>query len=151
MATIRMSLPGKFLTCLAMAFFTTVLHAQDVNGRWHLRVLDMHNKVKVDATIRFTPHTEAESCVAGTWKRVIVEAKSLSDEQFFPLNEALAYEVARGELSLGRTRVCDGYLFLTGKLKSKKIDGVYNGVGPGFVEKLGTFSLQKIVAPAKNR
>lgn len=119
-------------------------HAQMPDTLWRVRVMDLKHKVKVEGTIRFTKESETESCMGGNWKRAVVEAKTINDDTFFPLTEPLAYEIEKGEITLGRTRICDGYLFLTGKLDNKKIRGTYHAPGPGYNQKLGYFSLTKI-------
>lgn len=134
---------GVFMSCLM-----AVSHAQEVESRWRLRVMDVEHQVKVDATIRFTA-ASAVSCMGGTWKRIVVEATTAGDEKFFPLAEPLAHEVERGYLTLGRTGLCDGYLFLSGKSAASSIDGTYSaftipGMPGGSERKLGYFSLKKI-------
>ncbi|MFZ6658076.1 hypothetical protein [Undibacterium sp. TJN19] len=69
--------------------------------------------------------------MGGHWKRLIVKEKAGSDMKFFPLTETLAYEIERGVLTFGRTEVCDGYLFLTGKFENSTINGKYNAVSIG--------------------
>lgn len=117
-------------------------HAQDPDSRWHMRVMDPHGQVKVEATIRLT-NDAAQSCMDGGWKRVAVEAKDAENEAFFPLATPLAYKLEGGVLTLGRTHVCDGYLFLQGIPDGPIIRGTYDAVGWGR-KQLGTFSLQKM-------
>jgi hypothetical protein len=111
--------------------------------RWRLRVMDLKHHVKVDATIRFSKAAADESCMAGHWKRVIVEAKTAYDEKFFPIAGLLAYEIADGRLSLGQTGICDDYLSLSGILGGSRVKGRYNAVGPGIGTQLGYFTLTK--------
>lgn len=115
--------------------------SQELDSRWRLRVMDLNNQLKVDATIRLT-NESAQSCMGGSWKRAVVEAKTAQAIDFFPL-QPLAYKLERNVLTLGRTQICDGYLFLTGKMESPTIRGSFDAVGWGS-KKLGTFSLQKI-------
>lgn len=82
--------------------------------------------------------------MAGAWRRIIVEVKTVQDERFFPLAEPLAYQVNRGDLTLGRTKVCDGYLFLSGKSDADKIEGPYSSVSIMGGQKLGSFTLSRI-------
>ncbi len=117
-------------------------HAQDQNSLWRLRVMDMSSQLKVEATIRFS-NEPAKSCMGGNWKRVKVETKDTQAEDFFPLAGPLAFKHERGSLTLGRTQVCDGYLFLTGNPQGLTVQGDYNAVGWGS-KKLGSFSLTKI-------
>jgi hypothetical protein len=106
--------------------------------------MDLKHQLRVDATIRFARETATESCMGGTWKRVVVETKTAHDEAFFPLAEPLAYELERGVLTLGRTKECDGYLFLNGKFKEANIQGTYDAVSIGYSKKLGYFSLKNV-------
>jgi hypothetical protein len=106
--------------------------------------MDLKHQVKVEATIRFAGGTATESCMGGTWKGVVVEAKTADDEKFFPLAEPLAYELERGVLTLGRTTICDGYLFLSGKSEASSIHGTFDAVSIGTSNKLGYFSLKKV-------
>ena len=116
--------------------------AQEPDSRWQLRVFDLHNLVKVEATIRFT-NEPAQSCMGGAWKRVIVEARDAQAESFFPLSEPLTYSLEGNRLTLGRTRVCDAYLFLSGPAGRSMITGSYDAVGWGR-RQLGSFVLGKI-------
>jgi hypothetical protein len=104
----------------------------------------LKKEVKVEATIRFLGEPASESCMGGTWKRAVVEAKTASDEKFFPLAQRLAYQIEGSELTLGRTAICDGYLFLTGRSKGSTIQGTYDAVGIGLVQKLGHFTLKRV-------
>lgn len=125
-----------------MSCLGVLAHSQDFSAAWRLRVMDMDNQVKAEATIRFSNET-AKSCMAGTWKRVLVETTAAQAEDFFPLAGPLAYKLEEGALTLGRTEVCDGYLFLVGKPGGQMVQGTYDAVGWG-TKKLGSFSLQKI-------
>lgn len=128
---------GILMSCLLAAS-----QAQEVNSFWRLRVMDSQHRMKVDATIRFTAET-AESCMGGTWKRIVVEAETAHEAALFPLAEPLAYELERGVLTIGRTAVCDGYLFLTGKSEAGDISGKYDAVNIGSSKTLGYFSLKE--------
>lgn len=125
------------LCCLMVA-----AQAQESDTRWRLRVMDLRNQARVDATIRFT-NDAADSCIGGTWRRIVVESSAMQDKAFFPLDEPLSYTIERGELKLGRTQVCDGYLFVSGKLDPSKVKGDYYSLGWG-VRELGSFSLEKM-------
>lgn len=134
----------KFSAGITLACVVACSHAQVADTRWRVRVMDLRHKVKVEGVVRLTEKSETESCMAGNWKQAVVEAKIISDEKFFPLAEPLAYEIESKKLTFGRTRICDGYLFLTGGLGSKTIRGTYHAPGPGYNQKLGYFSLTKI-------
>jgi hypothetical protein len=138
------SYPCKIVAAILMFGMTVMAQAQAIDSRWRLRVADFKNEVKVDATIRFLGESSTESCMGGTWKRAVVEAKTASDEKFFPLADRLAYQIEGGELTLGRTGVCDGYLFLTGRSRGSTIQGTYDAVGIGLVQKLGHFTLKRV-------
>jgi hypothetical protein len=83
--------------------------------------------------------------MGGTWKRVIVEVSATHDEKFFPLAEPLAYQLEGDELTLGQTAVCDGYLFLSGKSNQSTIQGTCDAVSIGAGQKLGHFTLKKVL------
>lgn len=134
----------KFVAAVLLSGLTVVGQTQEVNSRWRLRVADSKNKVKVEATVRFLGEPAAESCMGGTWKRVVVEAKTAYDEKFFPLAEPLAYQLEGNDLTLGRTAVCDGYLFLSGRSNELTIQGSYDAVSIGAGRKLGYFTLQRV-------
>lgn len=116
--------------------------AQEVDSRWRLRIMDLHKEVKVDAIIRFK-NEAADSCIDGNWKRIVVESRVAGDDAFFPLSGPLAYTVENGTLKLGRTAVCDGYLFMSGKPGGSTISGDYYSLGWG-VNALGSFLLEKL-------
>jgi hypothetical protein len=138
----KISLLSKVISGIWLSCLTVFAHSQELGATWRLRVRDLDNLVEVEATIRFSNETAA-SCMAGAWKRVIVETKAAQAEDFFPLTCPLAYKLEDGTLTLGRTEVCDGYLFLTAKPEGPIIQGAYDAVGWG-TRKLGTFSLQQI-------
>jgi hypothetical protein len=121
---------------------TAAGHAQPPDGSWQLRVSDGAGRTRVEATIHFTEE-EAKSCIGGTWKRIVVDKATASDEAFFPLAKALAYELKDGRLTLGRTWLCDGYLFMNGALAPAAIEGSYFAFGLGGRQPLGTFTLKK--------
>lgn len=133
-----------FVAGVLMFGVVAVGQAQGLDTRWRLRVENLKHEVKVEATIRFAGEAATESCMSGTWKRVVVEAKTAQDEAFFPLAEPLAYELEGGNVTLGRTTVCDGYLFLSAKSEAVNIHGTYNAVSIGSSRKLGYFSLKRI-------
>ena len=134
----------KFVSGIFLFGVMTMGQAQALDTRWRLQVKNLKNQVKVEATIRFAAAPAAESCMGGNWKRVIVESTTAQDETFFPLVQLLAYELADGNVTLGRTTICDNYLFLSGKSKAKKIAGTFNAVSIGKSRKLGYFSLKRI-------
>nr|GEU28411.1 hypothetical protein [Tanacetum cinerariifolium] len=116
----------KIFAFMVMSGLTAISQAQEVGSRWRLRVMDLNHAGKVDATIRFLGDAATESCMGGTWRRAVVEAKTAQDENFFSLAEPLAYKIENGILTLGRTTVCDGYLFVSGKSEKTVIRGTYD-------------------------
>lgn len=138
----KISLLFKLIACVCMPCLAALVHGQELESLWRLRVMDMDNLVKVEATIRFS-NEPARSCMSSDWKRIVIETKNTQAEDFFPLDSPLAYKVEHGALTLGRTYVCDGYLFLTGKTESPIIQGDYDAVGWGR-KKMGSFSLHRI-------
>lgn len=140
----RRSLRCKLFAGLALSGLVAASQAQVLDSRWRLRVMDLEHRVQAEATIRFTSEEAGESCMGGQWKRVVVESKTSGGKGFFPLGEPLAYELERGFLTLGRTAVCDGYLFLNGKAGKTAVEGTYDALGIGYNRKLGYFSLSKI-------
>ena len=135
----------KFVAGVLLFGLTAMGQAQEIGSRWLLRVMDSKHEVKVEATVRFLGELATESCMGGIWKRVVVEARTFHDEKFFPLAEPLAYQLEGDELTLGRTAVCDGYLFLSGKRDQSTIQGTYDAVSIGTGQKLGYFTLKKVL------
>jgi hypothetical protein len=68
------------------------LAAHDLSGSWTLRIDNVSHKVITTMSIRFAADG-ANSCMAGTWKRVIVADQTSSDKDFFPIADPLSYEV----------------------------------------------------------
>jgi hypothetical protein len=129
----------SFLLSLASAFCQLAL-ANDLAGTWTLEVRDLKQQQLVVAKVRFTDQS-ASSCTTGTWNALVVESISKRSDNFFPIAESLAYSTEEGTLTLGRAKVCDGYLFLSGAKHPRKISGNYNSVDFGGVLQLGTFTL----------
>lgn len=135
---------SRLLAFTFISCFMAASQAQSLDALWQLRITDLKHTVKVDATIRFTKAAETGSCMVGNWKRIVVVSKVAYDNKFFPLDEPLAYKLESGTLTLGRINVCDGYLFLNGKLKDKNVEGSYYASGMLSSEQLGHFSLKQI-------
>jgi hypothetical protein len=140
--SMKNSLWSKMIVGVWMSCLAAEAYAQEPGSHWQLRVMDMQNQVRVEATIRLSDET-AESCMGGTWKRAVVEATTARAEDFFPVTGPLAYKLEHGVLTLGQTQVCDAYLFLTGKTEGQLVQGAYDAVGWSS-KRLGSFSLQKI-------
>ena len=118
------------------------LAEHDLSGSWTLRIENLNHKVITTMTIRFSAE-EANSCMAGTWKRVMFADQTSSDEHFFPLAEPLSYEVIGDHIVIGRNEVCDAYLQLDGKVGGVAASGEYVSFGLGGGKRLGYFSLTK--------
>jgi hypothetical protein len=134
----------KFAAGILMSCLTIVSQAQALDSRWRLRVMDLKHEVRVEATVRFVGQDATESCMGGTWRRMLVEAKTTQDEKFFPLAAPLAYELAPGKVTIGLTATCDAYLLLSAKSKGSDIQGTYDSLGMAGSRKLGYFSLKRI-------
>lgn len=112
-----------------------------LRGAWILEVENLEHKTISTATIRFTDE-KATSCLGGDWKRVAVESHSSSDATFFPVVNALSYELRHHLLTIGRNEVCDAYLHLSGELDDSITRGNYVAFGWGHQHK-GYFSLRR--------
>ena len=134
--------PFKVFPCIVMARFISAAEARDLDGPWRLTISDTKRHVEAQATVRFMQEA-APSCMAGTWKRVVVDAKS-GNPDLFPLSGPLAYRFDDGVLTLGRTSVCDAYLFLSGKFHGRAVRGKYRALGIGQSDLLGTFSMEPV-------
>jgi hypothetical protein len=114
--------------------------ANDFYGtRWRLRIMDLQHGLKVDAVIRFAKDAASESCMGGTWNRVVVESDTAHDKAYFPLAEPLAFTLEHGMLVFGRTAVCDGYLFLSALPAPSTMRGTYAHVALAAVTSWVTF------------
>ena len=138
------STASRLLACAALLFLTAPApaDAQEVGSSWNVRILDRQRQLKAEATLQFTDEP-AKSCMRGTWKRLVVEAKT-GDTAFFPLAEPLAYKLQHGVLTIGRTSVCNRYLFLSGTTAAKDIHGTYKAVSAGRSRQLGLFTMAPV-------
>ena len=135
----------KFLPSLLLLLATATCRlclASDLPGDWKLEVHDRKSELRVIATVQFSDHP-APSCMSGTWKVVVVKSISMRSAEFFPIEAPLAYSIQNGTLTLGRTEICDGYLFLSGNLDRDKIQGGYSSVFIGGGNELGRFTLKR--------
>ena len=131
------------LTVLALAAgFATAAMSQDLAGSWTLQITNLEHREISSMTIRFSDE-RAPSCMAGNWKRVVVESAIATDRSFFPMSDPLSYSIEGSELTIGRNEVCDGYLQLHGKLDGERAQGSYSGFGISGGGQLGHFSLRR--------
>lgn len=114
---------------------------EELMGRWTLQIENPQHKVVTTMKIHFV-EDEAQSCLGGNWKKVVVDSHKTSDPKFFPVNEPLSYELKGSRLSIGRNEICDAYLQLSGKLKYSTVTGEYIAFGWGS-KKMGYFSLKR--------
>jgi len=138
------STASRLIACAVLLFLTAPApaDAQDVGSTWNVRILDAQRQLKSEATLQFTD-APAKSCMRGKWKRLLVEAKT-GDTAFFPLAEPLAYKLQHGVLTIGRTSVCNRYLFLSGTTAEKDIHGTYKAVSAGRSRQLGLFTMMPV-------
>ena len=107
---------SKYCAGISMACIMLTGHAQVSGTRWQLRVMDSNHRLKAEGTIRLTEEPETKSCMTGHWKIAVVETKTVSDQKFFPLTEPLAYDIENDNITIGRTRTCHDYAFLSGEI-----------------------------------
>ncbi|HEY6923448.1 MAG TPA: hypothetical protein VI653_08265 [Steroidobacteraceae bacterium] len=65
------------------------------------------------------------SCMAGEWRRLEVLRRQFNDPDGFLATKPLSYIFEQGELTLGVTEVCDGYVFLRGIPTDAGLTGDY--------------------------
>lgn len=109
-------------------------------GTRSLQVANLRHEAVATLVIRFADE-QAESCIGGDWKRVVVESHSASDAEFFPAAEPLSYELKGDALVIGRNEICDAYLHLTGVLRDSNASGEYVAFGFSESRLVGYFSL----------
>jgi len=112
-----------------------------LQGKWVLQIMDLQHKVIATLSIRFTDK-KAESCLGGNWLQVLVDDRKTSDENFFPINDSLSYELNANKLSIGRNEICDAYLQLKGELTNSNASGEFVSFGWGS-EQIGFFTLSR--------
>ena len=140
------STASRRLACAALLFLTAPApaDAQEVGSSWNVRILDAQRQLKSEATLQFTDEA-AKSCMRGKWKRVVVDPVAGGNAAFFPLAEPLAYRLQHGVLTIGRTSVCNRYLFLSGTTADKDIHGTYKAVSAGRSRQLGLFTMAPVL------
>ena len=136
------SVTTRYLAFVLLAFSATAAKSQELDGLWKLSIRDLkHNEVST-LTIRFTDKP-GQSCMGGDWRQIAVQSAKTSDPRFFPVGEALTYELKGSNLVIGRNEICDGYLHLGGKFDGKTAKGRYYAFGLGGGTDLGEFSLHR--------
>lgn len=134
---VRRSILGAALT-----FTSHIASAEDLSGLWVLKVENAAHQPVTTLTLRFAK-AAASSCLAGAWRRVIVQSVATSDEKFFPAREPLSYALDGSKLTLGRNEICDDYVHLSGSLKKLPVRGKYYGFGLHRGTPMGYFSLDR--------
>jgi hypothetical protein len=84
------------------------------------------------------PMEQATSCIVGTWRHLEIIKRRFKDSDFLA-TKPLSYSIEGGEVTLGVTEVCDGYVFLHGTLTDAGATGDYGTLGFEGFKKLGTF------------
>jgi hypothetical protein len=138
---ITMKLIAKLVALLAFATGPAAAYGgENLTGAWTLRIGDMEHREVAVATIRFSDEP-ARSCMAGNWKRVIVDSVETKDAKFFPLSQPLSYAIEGSELTIGRNEICDAYLHLRGTFDGSRAHGTYTGFGITGGKAIGEFAL----------
>jgi hypothetical protein len=114
---------------------------EELQGNWILRIENPRHIVVTTLKIHFIEN-EAQSCLGGNWKQVVIDSYKTSNSEFFPVNDSLSYELKKNRLSIGRNEICDAYLSFSGELKESMMIGEYISFGWGS-QKLGYFSLNR--------
>lgn len=115
----------------------------DWGGAWKLKVENLDHRVVASMTVRFKQE-EAQSCIGGEWRQLLVESRTTTDPKFFPVDDRLSYRVEGDALTVGRNEVCDAYLHLTGKVGELPMRGDYRGFGWQGGMQIGYFSLDRV-------
>jgi hypothetical protein len=137
-----------FTLWLALStIFLNIAMAKDYSSDeiWKLEIKDENDSLITTALFKFTDKV-ASSCIRGNWKVINIISSTSSDEQFFPVNQAISYDIHEGILIIGRNGRCDSYLHLTGKFKGIEASGKYTAFGIGHNKLWGSFSIS-IVKP----
>lgn len=97
-----------------------------LSGAWLLKVENLQHHVVTTANIHFTGDATV-SCLAGMAhvKKVVIDAYQTEDEQFFPVDQVLAYTLDNDQLRIGRYNICDAYVEIGGQLTAGHMEGNY--------------------------
>jgi hypothetical protein len=110
-----------------------------VGSTWAVLMFAQDRQLVGSLVVRFTDE-KAISCMAGDWKRLEVLRRQFNDPDGFLATKPLSYIFERGELTLGVTEVCDGYVFLRGVPTDAGLTGDYGTLGLDGFHKLGSFA-----------
>ena len=113
-----------------------------LEGTWVLSLENTKGETVTTAKIKFQ-NSEADSCIDGDWRKVLVVDFRTSDQSFFPLDEPISYTMDGDELVIGRNSICDDYLRRRGKVLGTTIEGDYFAFGFGHSNDLGRFTLHR--------
>jgi hypothetical protein len=114
----------------------------NLGGFWDVQVMNKHRKVIVAMKVSFS-NLETRSCMSGSWKQVVVSAYKAKDDNFFPVNEPLAYRLDGKHISIGQVNVCDAYMMLDGKIAGNRAQGNYSAVSISKSELMGYFKARR--------
>lgn len=124
----------------AILFISTAACSSELPGRWTLAIENPEHVVVATLAVEFLDE-QAVSCLGGDWKTVKVVSATTGDDDFFPTSEPLAYQIEKGQITIGRNQMCDAYLLLKGKLGEPQVKGDYFSFGMGGSFPLGYFTL----------
>ena len=110
-------------------------------GAWILQIENLQHQIITTMNIHFSAN-QADSCLGGKWKKIVVNSHNTSDKKFFPIDQPLSYDLNKNKLIIGRNEICDAYLHLSGELIDSKASGEYVKFGWGS-KQLGYFSLTR--------
>ena len=120
------SLRLMLTTSIALVASTSL--ADILDGPWLLTIENLDHEEVASLVVQFTEN-EAQSCLGGAWKRIVVLESKTTDERFFPVTSPLSYNVDGSTLTIGRNEVCDAYLHLRGSLENGAARGPYYSFG----------------------
>jgi hypothetical protein len=113
------------------------------DGTWKLEIKNLDGSLKISANLAFTD-IDANSCIEGDWKEIVIVSIDSSDENYFPIKQELSYELASQRLTIGRNGRCDSYLHLNGSFAPNGISGDYTAFGLNHQKLLGHFTINRV-------
>ena len=132
----------RTLLVAAALCVSSVALCNDLSGVWLLRVENAKHRVVATLKVQFTDAV-ANSCMVGDWKVLKVLSATAKAKDFFPVSDPLSYQIAHGQLTIGRNEICDGYLQLQGPIGGSLIKGDYFSLGLLGSSPLGYFTLSR--------